>query len=38
MNLTRLPKEVPVPDWARRDNQVTNGDRADLILKMFLII
>ena len=27
MNHNRLPKEVLLPDWARRDNQGTKGDR-----------
>jgi hypothetical protein len=27
VNHTRLPKEDYLRDWARRDNQVKNGDR-----------
>ena len=27
--LTRFPKEDHLPDWARRDNKVTKGDRVD---------
>jgi len=27
---TRFPKEDHVPDWARRDNKVTKGDRVDI--------
>jgi len=26
MNHTRLPKEVLLPDWARREKQGTEGD------------
>ena len=29
MNHTRLPKEDHIPDWARRDNKGTKGDRAN---------
>jgi hypothetical protein len=29
MNHTRLPKEVLLPVWARRDKQGKNGDRVD---------
>ena len=29
MNHTRLPKEDHLPDWERRDNKVTKGDRVD---------
>ena len=29
MNHTRLPKEIHLPDWARRDNHITKGDRVD---------
>jgi hypothetical protein len=29
MNHTRVPKEVILPDWSRRNNQVTKGDGAD---------
>ena len=28
---TCLPKEVLLPDWARRDSKVTKGDRVDSI-------
>jgi len=27
--LTRFPKEDHLPDWARRDNKVTKGDRVE---------
>ena len=27
MNHTRFPKDDHLPDWARRDNKVTKGDR-----------
>ena len=30
MNHTRLPKEDHLPDWARRDNKVTKGDRVEM--------
>jgi len=30
MNHTRLPKEVLLPDWARRGKQGKNGDRIEL--------
>jgi hypothetical protein len=33
MNHTRLPKEVLLPDWARRDNQVTKGQSCILCLQ-----
>ena len=26
---TRFPKEDHLPDWARRDNKVTKGDRVE---------
>ena len=29
MNHTRFPEEDHLPDWARRDNKVTKGDRVD---------
>ena len=29
MNHTRFPKEDHLPDWARLDNKVTKGDRAE---------
>ena len=28
VNHTRFPKEGHLPDWVRRDNKVTKGDRA----------
>ena len=28
----RLPKEVPLPDWALRDKQDKKGDRVNLSL------
>jgi len=31
MNHTRYPKEDHLPDWARRYNKVTKGDRADIL-------
>jgi len=30
VNHTCFPKEDHLPDWARRDNKVTGGDRAEL--------
>ena len=35
MNHTRFPKEDHLPDWARRDNEVTKGERADGIVKVY---
>jgi len=32
MNTTRIPKEVLIREWARRDMQVTKGDRVCHIL------
>ena len=29
MNHTRFPKEDHLPDWARRDNKDTKGDRVE---------
>jgi len=29
VNHTRFPKENHLPDWARRDNKVTKGDRVE---------
>ena len=29
MNHTRFPKEDHLPDWARRDNKITKGDRVE---------
>jgi len=29
VNHTRFPKENHLPDWARRDNKVTQDDRVD---------
>jgi len=34
MNHTRFPKEDHLPDWARRDNKVTKGDRVDYTFYM----
>jgi hypothetical protein len=31
MNHSRLPKEVHLPDWARRGKQGTQGDRVEYI-------
>jgi len=30
VNHTLFPKEDHLPDWARRDNKVTKGDRAEV--------
>jgi len=30
VNHTRFLKEVHLPDWVRRDNKVTKGDRAEV--------
>jgi len=30
VNHTRFPKEDHLPDWARRDNKVTKGDRVEV--------
>ena len=29
VNHTRFPKEDHLPDWARRDNKITQGDRVE---------
>jgi len=29
VNHTRFPKEDHLPEWARRDNKVTKGDRVE---------
>jgi len=29
VNHTRFPKEDYLPDWARRDNKIAMGDRAE---------
>jgi hypothetical protein len=29
VNHTHFPEEDHLPDWARRDNKVTKGDRAE---------
>ena len=29
VNQTRFPKEDHLPDWVRRNNKVTKGDRLD---------
>jgi len=34
MNHTRFPKEIHLPNWARRDNKVTKGDRVDSIFRV----
>ena len=31
VNHTRFPKEDHLPDWARWDNKVTKGDRAEYL-------
>jgi len=31
VNHTRFPKEDHLPDWARRDNKVTKGDREEAL-------
>jgi len=31
VNHTRFPKEDHLPDWARRDNKVTKGDRVEYL-------
>jgi len=31
VNHTRFPKEDHLPDWASRDNEVTKGDRIELV-------
>ena len=33
VNQTRFPKEDHLPDWARRNNIVTKGDRVDNVLE-----
>ena len=35
MNHSRLPKEVNLPDWARRDKHGKKGDRGEAFLKLF---
>jgi len=40
VNHTRFPNEDHLPDWARRDNKVTKGDRVeriDEIDKLFFV-
>ena len=32
VNHTRWPKEDRLPDWARRDNKVTKGDRVQNLI------
>jgi len=32
VNHTRFPKEDHLPDWARRDNKVTKGDRVESLV------
>jgi len=34
VNHSRFPKEDHLPDWARRDNKVTKGDRIDSVLNL----
>ena len=34
MNHTRFPREDHLPDWARRDNNVTKGDRVDYVIEI----
>ena len=36
MNHTRFPKEVFLPDWACRDNQVIKDDHVQYIAQVFL--
>jgi len=31
VNHTHFPEEDHLPDWARRDNKDTKGDRADYV-------
>jgi len=33
VNHTRFQKEDHLPDWARRDNKVTKGDRVEPLFK-----
>jgi len=35
VNHTRFPKEDHLPDWARRDNNVTNGDRVEPVYNTY---
>jgi len=35
VNYTRFPKKDHLPDWARRDNKVTKGDRVDYCIIQF---
>ena len=35
MNHTRFPKEDHLPDWARRDNKDTKGDRVEYVDGIF---
>jgi len=35
VNYIRFSKEDHLPDWARRDNKVTKGDRVDDIQSIF---
>ena len=35
MNRTRFPKDDHLPDWTRRDNKVTKGDRAEYVTRRF---
>jgi hypothetical protein len=33
VNRTRFPKTEHLPDWARRDNKDTKGDRVEAVLQ-----
>jgi len=37
VNHTRFPEEDHLPDWARRDNKVTKGDRVEQILVHLMV-
>ena len=36
VNHTRFPKEDHLPEWARRNNKVTKGDRVEYVADIFL--
>ena len=36
MNHTHFPKEDHLPDWVRRDNKGTKGDRVDIVLEIWI--
>jgi len=38
VNHTRFPKDDHLPDWARRDNKVTKGDRADSKYLIYTVV